>query len=227
MKKTITCLFLDIGGVLLSNGWDRQARERAAVKFGLDLPDMEDRHHLTFATYEEGKATLDDYLERVVFSEKQSFTRDRFRRFMFAQSTPDASMIALMIRLKQCYGLKIAVVSNEGRELNAYRIDKFRLADFVDFFVSSSFVHLRKPDVDILRLALDLAQVPASQIVYIENTPLFVHIAEGLGLRSILHADYADTRRQLAALGLRDDEEGVDPDWRRSAPPSLRRRGEA
>jgi len=208
MKKAsaITCLFLDIGGVLLTNGWDHQARKRAARNFKLELAEMESRHHLTFDTYEEGKLTLEEYLDRVVFYEKRPFTRAQFRDIMFAQSRPFPAMIELISQLKVRYGLKIVVVSNEGRELNAFRIRKFKLNTFVDFFVSSSFVHIRKPDVDIFRLALDIAYTPTRQIVYIENTPMFVQVAQGLGIRSILHTDYKSTREQLALLGLRDDE---------------------
>jgi len=208
VKKTttVTCLFLDIGGVLLTNGWDHHARERAASEFQLDLAEIEDRHHLTFDTYEEGKLTLEEYLARVVFYEERPFTRAEFRRLMFAQSKPYPDMIELVVQLKVRYGLKIAVVSNEGRELNAYRIRKFKLGRSVDFFISSCFVHLRKPDVDIFRLALDIAQVPAGQVVYIENTPMFVQIAEGLGIRSILHTDYRSTCTKLASFGLSNDE---------------------
>jgi HAD superfamily hydrolase (TIGR01509 family) len=142
----------------------------------------------------------------VVFYQKRPFTQAQFRRFMFAQSKPNPQMIELVCRLKARHGLKIAVVSNEGRELNAYRIRKFKLDRFVDFFISSCFVHLRKPDVDIFRVALDIAQVPAEQIVYIENTPLFVQVAEGLGIRGILHTDYKSTCAKLASFGLRNDE---------------------
>jgi putative hydrolase of the HAD superfamily len=207
MKNTtpITCLFLDIGGVLLTNGWDHQARQRAATAFKLDLAEVEDRHHLTFDTYEEGKLTLGEYLDRVVFHAKRPFTRAQFRRFMFAQSKPYPEMIDLARRLKTRHGLKIAVVSNEGRELNAHRIRKFKLDGFVDFFVSSCFVHLRKPDADIFRLALDIAQTPARQVLYIENTPLFVQIAEGQGIRCVLHTDFTSTCARLASLGLRND----------------------
>ncbi len=207
MKRPIkiTALFLDIGGVLLTNGWDHHARKRAATNFKLDWAEMEERHHLTFDTYEEGKLTLKEYLGRVVFYQKRSFTRDQFRSFMFAQSKPYAEMIELVARLKIRHGLKIAVVSNEGRELNAYRIRKFKLDRFVDAFISSCFVHIRKPDGDIFRLALDIAQAQAEQVIYIENTPMFVQIAEGLGIRSILHTDYSSTRSKLASLGLQND----------------------
>src|SRR5665647_3757920 len=189
-ETEITTLFLDIGGVLLTYGWDHHARKRAAIHFKLELPEMENRHHLTFDTYEEGKLTLAEYLGRVVFYQKRPFTRAQFRRFMFAQSKPYPQMIELVAQLKVRYGLKIAVVSNEGRELNAYRIRKFKLDGLVDFFISSCFVHLRKPDADIFRVALDIAQTPARQVVYIENTPMFVQVAEGLGIPSILHTDY-------------------------------------
>ena len=206
MKRAapITCLFLDIGGVLLTNGWDRHARKRAAMNFKLEFTDMEDRHQMNFNLYEEGKLTLQEYLRRVVFHKKRAFTRIQFRNFMFAQSKPYPQMIALAAQLKIQHGLKIGVVSNEGRELNAYRIRKFKLDRFVDFFVSSCFVHVRKPDMDIFRIALDVAQTAARDIVYIENTPMFVQIAEGLGIRSILHTDYSSTCAKLTSFGLRN-----------------------
>jgi len=209
MKKPakITTLFLDIGGVLLTDGWDHCARKRAAQYFKLDWAELENRHHVTSDTYEEGKLTLREYLSRVVFHQKRAFTRAQFWRFMVAQSKSCPEMIELVAGLRARYGLKIVVVSNEARELNAYRIRKFNLGRFVDSFVSSCFVHVRKPDADIFRLALDISQTPARQVVYIENTPMFVQIAEGLGIRSILHTDYRSTCAKLAALGLHDDAE--------------------
>ena len=208
MKRAIpiTTLFLDIGGVLLTNGWDHQARKRAATYFKLEWDEEEVLHHLMFDTYEEGKLTLEEYLSRAVFYEERPFTRDQYREFMFAQSHPYPEMIELFTQLKVRHKLKIAVVSNEAREVNAYRIGKFKLNGFVDFFISSCFVHLRKPDADIFRLALDIAQTPVEQILYIENTPMFVQIAEGLGIQSILHTDYKSTCAKLASFGLQNDE---------------------
>ena len=204
MKKesAITCLFLDIGGVLLTDGWDHRARKRAAMHFKLKRAEMEQRHSLNFAIFEEGKLTLEEYLDRVVFHEKRPFTRAQFRQFMISQSKPYPAMIELVRTLKAKFGLKIAVVSNEARELNAYRIRTFKLDGFVDVFISSCFVHLRKPDTELFQLALDLVQAPARQVIYIENTPLFAQIADGLGIRSILHADYRSTCAKLAAAGL-------------------------
>jgi putative hydrolase of the HAD superfamily len=173
-----------------------------AKHFKLSWAEMEERHALTFETHEEGKLTFEEYLDRVVFYEKRPFTRTQFRRFMCAQSKPYPEMIELIAQLKLQYALKIAVVSNEARVVNDYRIRKFKLDELVDFFISSCFVHIRKPDADIFRLALDIAQTPARQILYIENTPMFVQVAEGLGIRSILHTDYKSTRARLASLGL-------------------------
>ncbi len=201
-KTRIKYLFVDIGGVLLSDGWVHEFRKLAAKKFDLDAEEMEKRHNQAFDTYEEGKLTITEYLNRVVFYEKRPFNPAQFKKFMFDQSKPYPEMIELIRRLKAQYGLKIIVLSNEARELNAYRIRKFKLNEFVDFFVSSCYVHLRKPDEDIFRLALDTAQAPVRQVVYIENTPMFVKIAEGLGIRSILHTDYKSTRAKLASFGL-------------------------
>ena len=169
---------------------------------------MEERHSLNFATFEEGKLTLEEYLDRVVFYHKRPFTRTQFREVMFADSKPYPQMIALFRQLKERYRLKIVVVSNEARELNAYRIRKFKLDRFVDAFISSCFVHLRKPDADIFRLALDVAQTPADQVVFVDNTPMFVQVAEGLGIRGVLHTDYRSTCAKLASLGLPRDEGG-------------------
>jgi putative hydrolase of the HAD superfamily len=204
MKKSrsITALFLDIGGVLLTDGWGHRSRKLAAKAFDLNPGEMENRHNQAFDTYELGKLTIEEYLSRVVFYEERPFTPAKFRKFMFAQSKPYPKMIELVRRLKARYGLKIVVVSNEARELNAYRIRKFKLDGFVDVFISSCFVHLRKPDADIFRVALDIAQVPANQVIYIENLLMFVQVAEGLGIRGICHKDYKSTCAKLASFGL-------------------------
>jgi putative hydrolase of the HAD superfamily len=204
MKRAIpiTTLFLDIGGVLLTDAWDHNARRRAAKNFKLEWDEMEDRHRLAFETHEQGKLTFEEYLSQVAFYKKRPFTRAQFRSFILAQSKPYPETIELFAQLKIRHGLKIAVVSNESREMNAYRIRKFKLDGFVDFFISSCFVHIRKPDADIFRLALDIAQTAARQVLYIDNTPMFVQVAEGLEIRSIHHTDYTSTCAQLASLGL-------------------------
>jgi putative hydrolase of the HAD superfamily len=204
VKKSfpIATLFVDVGGVLLTNGWDHLERKRAAKHFKLNWAEMDERHRLVFETHEEGKLSFDEYVGWIVFYEKRLFTRNQFRDFMFAQSKPYPKMLDLVAQLKAQHGLKIVVVSNESREVNAYRIRTFKLDRFVDTFISSCFVGMRKPDVEIFRLALDLAQTPAAQAVFIDNTAMFVQIAERLGMRSILHVDCESTRASLAALGL-------------------------
>ncbi len=204
MKKAteITCVFLDVGGVLLTDGWDHLARRRAAKNFKLEWAEMEDRHRLTFEIFEEGKISLEEYLSLVVFHQKRNFTRSQFRRYMFEQSKAFPDMIDLVAQLKLNLGLKIAIVSNEARELNAYRIDKFGLDRLVDCFISSCFVHIRKPDADIFRLALDIAQVRPARAVFIDNTLMFVQIAAGLGIQGVLHTDCVSTRAKLSHLGL-------------------------
>jgi putative hydrolase of the HAD superfamily len=198
----ITTLFVDIGGVLLNNGWDRRLRRKAAEAFGLDYDEMDERHHLTFGTYEEGKLSLYEYLYQVVFYKERSFTREEFTSFMFGQSIPFTEMINFIRQLKSRYKLKIAAVSNEGRELTIYRINKFELGTFIDIFVSSCFVHYRKPDVDIYRMALDISRVPPSKVVYIDDRAMFVEVAQSLDIHGIHHASFESTRAGLEAFGL-------------------------
>ncbi len=200
-QATITTLFLDVGGVLGTNGWDHRARNRAAETFGLDPADMNERHHLTFDTYEVGKLSLDDYLTRVVFHEPRPFTPETFRAFMRDWSQPYDDMIGLIRDLKARHGLKVAVVSNEGRELAEYRVKAFGLQSFVDFFIFSSFVHFRKPDADIFRLALDVAQTPPDSVLYIDDRAMFVDVARELGIDGLHHTGVESTRAALAARG--------------------------
>lgn len=199
----ITTLFLDIGGVLLTNGWDRHARMHAAETFHFDYKEMEERHHLTFDTYEVGKLSLEEYLKRVVFYEERPFSMEEFRTFMFSRSQPYNEMIDLVRVLKARHRLKTVAVSNEGRELTRYRIQQFHLQDVIDSFVSSCFVHYRKPDLDIYHIALDISQSAPEQVVYIDDRRLFIEVAQELGIQGVQHTSYQTTYRALDDLGLK------------------------
>ena len=155
-QSDVSTLFLDIGGVILTNGWDRHARKRAADHFDLHLIEFNERHHLTFDTYEEGKINLDEYLARVIFYKERSFSRDEFKKFMYDQSQPLQDALEYFHELKTHYGLKVVAVSNEGQELTEHRVEKFALRQLFDAFISSCFVHCRKPDADIYRMALNV-----------------------------------------------------------------------
>lgn len=198
----ITHLFTDLGGVLLTNGWDRGLRKVVAAHFGVDQGEMDERHHLTYDTYEAGKISLSEYLRRVIFWEPREFTEQQVVDFMLAQARCFPEMIELVKRVKERNRLKVAVVSNEGRELTADRIRRFGLKEFVDFFIVSSYVHFRKPDEDIFRVALDIAQAEPGQVVYLDDRHMFTEVAGRMGLRVIWHRDRDSTRAALAELGL-------------------------
>ncbi len=203
MKSSpITTLFIDIGGVLLTNGWDRHMRKEAAEIFKIDYDEMNERHHLTFDTFEVGKISLDEYITRVVFHEPRNFTREDFRDYIYKKSRPYQNMIDLITTVRRRNHVKVVAVSNEGRELTEYRTRKFQLRTFVDFFVVSSFVHFRKPDPDIYRIALDIAQAEPQQVVYIDDRAMFIEIAQGVGIHGIHHVDYESTRKALESYGL-------------------------
>jgi putative hydrolase of the HAD superfamily len=199
----ITTLFLDIGGVLLTNGWDTALRKKTAEHFGVDYLELDHRHRVTYDTYEEGKMSLETYLRQIIFFEPRTFSTGDVTNFILEDARPYQDTIDLVCRLKAVYGLRIAVVSNEGREIAEDRIARFHLKSFVDFFIVSAFVHFRKPDLDIYRLALDVAQVPPDEVAYIEDRPLLCEVAASIGINSVLNRNAAETRQILNELGLK------------------------
>ena len=199
----ITTLFLDIGGVLLTNGWDTALRKQTAAHFGLYYNEVDHRHRVTYDTYEEGKMAFETYLKQIIFFEPRTFAPEDVKKYILDQAKPYQDMMDLVKKLKVVYGLRVAVVSNEGREIAMDRIKRFHLKDFADFFIVSAFVHFRKPDLDIYHLALDVAQVNPEEVAYLEDRPLLCEVAAGLGINSVLHRNAADTREILAGMGLR------------------------
>lgn len=200
-KKAITTLFLDIGGVLLTNGWGHESRNKAVARFKLDAEEMNERHHLTFDTYEEGKLTLHEYLDRVVFYESRKFSHEDFVTFMYSQSTAYPETIDFFKTLKKRYQLRVIAVSNEGRELNDYRIKEYKLNELFDAFVSSCFVHLRKPDKDIFRMASDISQTVPGHSLYIDDRSMFVEVAQTFGMNGLHYKGLEDAKVKLKALG--------------------------
>jgi putative hydrolase of the HAD superfamily len=182
ISKNITTLFLDIGGVLLTSGWNRKSRQLAITRFQLDGEETEERYHLIFHLYEEGKLTLDEYLERVIFYQTRNFSKDDFRDFMFEQSSLIEGSIEFFKSLKVRNHLKVIAVNNEALELNNFRIHKFSLAQLFDAFVSSCNVHLRKPDVEIFQMACEIAHASPRNILFIDDRLMFVEVAISLGI---------------------------------------------
>jgi putative hydrolase of the HAD superfamily len=202
MKQKPSHILTDLGGVLLTNGWDREVRRRVAEQFHVDATAMDERHHLTYDTYESGKCDVWTYLDRIIFYELRAYTPQQVLDFILDQARPLSETIGLVQELKARHGLKVGVVSNEGRELGEDRVRRFALAEFIDFFVISGCVGLRKPDTAIFRLALDLAQAQPDQVAYLEDRRMFVDVGASVGLRAVWHRDAAQTRAALAAMGL-------------------------
>lgn len=201
MKKTkIKVLFSDLGGVLLTNGWDHQSRAKAVAMFELDGKEFESRHQLLFGDYETGKITLKDYLHYTVFYKPQPFSYDLFVEFMYAQSQAIPEMVNWVKKLKKEHGLKVVVISNEGRELTDFRIKAFKLDEFVDFFVVSCFLGIRKPDKQVWKMALDFVQVRAEETAYMDDRQLFVEIAANMGIHAFHHVDYTATKTAIEKL---------------------------
>jgi putative hydrolase of the HAD superfamily len=198
-------LLSDVGGVLGTNGWDTGIRDTICNHFRIDVSEIVDRHRLMFDSYERGNVEFGEYLQKVFFGVPRAFTVEQVRDFAYSQSVPWPENIAFFRRLKEKNRLKLGLISNEGQGITEYRVDKFGLRELADFMIISHFVHMRKPDPAIWKLALDLAQLKAAEAIYVDDRPLFVGIAQDMGFTAVHHTSLADTRNQLKSLGLETD----------------------
>ena len=200
--RELTTLFWDIGGVILTNGWDRASRREAAELFHMDWEDFQDRHDLSFPAFETGAITLDQYLDRTVFCRPQRFTREEFTAFMFAQSREYPETRAILANVAKSGRYLLAAINNEPRELNEYRIEAFQLRRDFSLFFSSCYVGLRKPDEALYRLALEVTQRRAEQCLLIDDRPLNLENPHELGMQTVHYQNPAQLRAELERHGI-------------------------
>jgi putative hydrolase of the HAD superfamily len=202
MLPEIKALFWDVGGVLLSNAWDHTQREQAIEKFQLERADFAERHELVASSFERGKISLDEYLDRTVFYRVRPFTRDEFKTYMYSLSLPDEASLKFAQQLATSGKYLMGTINNESRELNAYRIEKFGLRSTFRVFVSSCYVGLRKPEEGIYRLALDLTQQVPEECCFIDDRALNLEMAKRLGMHTIKMDGVEQLRWELQKLGV-------------------------
>jgi putative hydrolase of the HAD superfamily len=198
----VTTLFWDNGGVILTNGWDRESRRKAVEKFQLDLADFEDRHELMLHAFECGTASLDEYLRRTVFYRTRAFTPDDFKQFMFEESQPYPEPLAFLGALTKTRRYMMAALNNESLEINDYRIRTFHLRDYFEAFFSSCYLGVRKPDRGIYSLALKITQRDPAECVLIDDRGLNLECAREMGMQTIQFQNVAQLRDELVRIGV-------------------------
>jgi putative hydrolase of the HAD superfamily len=198
----ITTLFWDIGGVILTNGWDHESRMEAAQTFGLDWEEFRERHDLSFPAFDAGQITLDQYLDRTLFFRPRPFTREEFTAFMFAQSKECPETRAVLSDVARSGKYYVAAINNEPRELNQYRIEAFGLRKEFQAFFSSCYLGARKPEESIYRIALEVTQRPAENSVFIDDRALNLENPRRLGMQVVHHQTAPQLRAGLKSLGI-------------------------
>lgn len=196
----ISAIFWDIGGVLLSNAWDREQRMRALEQFHLDEAEFHDRHEMVVSSFERGKISLKGYLDRTIFYRPRPFAREAFQEYMFSLSQPEQDVLAFAKSLAKSRKYLMSTINNESRELNLYRIQTFGLREIFTLFVSSCFVGLRKPEEGIYRMALDETQKPPEECCFIDDRALNLETAQHLGMHTIEMKNVGQLRNDLQAL---------------------------
>ncbi len=199
---SVTALFWDVGGVLLTNGWDTASRQAAATRFGLDWKEFEDRHQLVVTPFETGRLDLKEYLQRTVFYRPRGFGLEDFRAFMFAQSQPYPDALAIVEGLARTGRYFLATLNNESLDLNLHRIRQFGLRNYFAAFFSSCFLGVKKPEEAIFRLALQVTQRAPHECVFIDDRPINLECATGCGMIVIQYQNPAQLRDGLKRAGV-------------------------
>ena len=198
----IRAIFWDVGGVLLTNAWDRSQREAALERFKLDEEEFTDRHEMVASSFERGKIGLDEYLDRTIFYRSRPFGREEFKGYMLSLSQPQEDVLSLAKALTGSGKYLMGTINNESRDLNLYRIEKFGLRSIFSLFVSSCFVGLRKPEQDIYRLALETTQKTPEECCFIDDRALNLEVAKRLGMHTIEMDNIEQLRADLQKLGV-------------------------
>jgi putative hydrolase of the HAD superfamily len=202
MTPPIDVVFFDIGGVLGTNGWDREQRAEAIAHFGLVEADFQYRHEELVGALEAGVISLDEYLDVTVFDAPRTFDRQAFKRYMFSLSKPWPDSVATAKAIARRGDVRLMTLNNEAEELNAYRIEHFGLREIFAAFFSSCWLGARKPTRDIYHRAVGMAQVDPARALMIDDRDQNLAPARALGMRTILFQDAAALRREIEALGL-------------------------
>jgi putative hydrolase of the HAD superfamily len=201
MTLAIELVLFDIGGVLGSNGWDREQRAAAVERFGIDAEDFQYRHEETVGAFEAGQISLDEYLDVTVFCVERPFSRMEFKEFMFAQSVPWPESIAVA-RDVAGSGVRMATLNNESEELNRYRIEKFALGDIFPTFFSSCWLGVRKPTHRIYERVFGMTMAAPKRTVFVDDRVQNLNPAAALGVKTILFENAGQLRASLRAHGL-------------------------
>ena len=196
-------ILFDVGGVLLTNGWDHAERAAAVAHFGLDAQDLDARHFATMEAWERGEIDLNQYLNATVFYEPRAFSRDEFFAFMRTQSQPlPNGALEILAELAAANPCTIGALNNEARETNEYRFSRFGLRRYFRVAFSSCYVGLRKPDPAIYRRALDILGSAPGRVLFIDDREENVAAGLAAGINTIRFTGADALRGELQRLGV-------------------------
>jgi putative hydrolase of the HAD superfamily len=196
-------ILFDVGGVLLTNGWDHCEREHVLDRFHVDKAAFETRHARLNDPWERDAISMQEYLDEVLFYEPRSFTREDFVTAICEESAVlSDSGIGILEELAASGKCMLGALNNEARVPNDYRFHTFGLRNYFDVTLSSCYLGLRKPHREIYDRAVDILSRPADRILFIDDRPENVAAALAVGMKAIQFSGAEPLRRELETLGV-------------------------
>jgi putative hydrolase of the HAD superfamily len=195
-------IFFDVGGVLLTNGWDTPTRKRAAEEFGIEYAEFQTRHEMLKTAFETGRLSLDAYVARTVFHRSRMFSPEEFKQFMFAQSQSLGDSLEWVRALAATGKYRLFTLNNESRELHEYRVRAFKLGEIFEASFTSCYLGQVKPDEEIYTNALGMAGCTRERAIFVDDRLLNIEAAVALGLNTIHFQGLTDLQERLAQFGV-------------------------
>jgi HAD superfamily hydrolase (TIGR01509 family) len=200
---SIRTIFWDVGGVLLTNGWDHGQRTRVLGRLGVDLEAYEEVHERANYYWERGLITAKDFFGQTVLGANPELTFDVLWPQVCAESKVlHPECLDLLAELKDQGKYRLATLNNESRELNEYRLDAFKLRTLFDYFICSGYVHEMKPAEGIYRSAIDISGFDARTGLFIDDKEENCEAARAVGLNAIRFVTPGQLREELRGYGV-------------------------
>ncbi|HQY90379.1 HAD family phosphatase [Caldilinea sp.] len=190
-------ILFDIGNVLV---WYHHSRtlEAVALLYGVDPARVSALYAKISQAFGLGEITPEQV--RALLNEQfdADVSLEQFEQAFSAGITRNEDALSYAAGLQVDGELLIGAISNTNASHVAWLDVHIPELKQFELVIMSNEVGLLKPNPDIFELALELLNLSAGQVLYIDDSAENVATAHQLGMKSFTHIDWEQTRARIA-----------------------------